>query len=122
MAIIHRLLFTWAKEDPLQKIIEYVEKLEVAGFSCSREFVRQVFVSWRWSWKRPSYKQIEKYTSRNIIYYIQFLSWINQQDPIKLKYMDEVHFVSKGKNIHLSTDFLKMLIEEEDLVQLESQY
>jgi len=72
-----------------------VKALHKGGFDCHREFVRQIFKSWKWSWKKPSYKQLQKYTPENIRRYYAYADWIVEQDLSKLKFMDEVHFVTK---------------------------
>jgi hypothetical protein len=87
------------KDKPTQHIGDYVQELQQNGYDCHREFVRMIFKSWRWSWKRPSYKQLQKYTTRNLQLYDAYEAWIKQQDLSKIKFVDEVHFVSKGKEV-----------------------
>lgn len=48
------------------------------------------------SWKKPDFKQLQKYTQDNLEKYDAYVKWIAQQDLSKLKFMDEVHFVSKS--------------------------
>ena len=67
------------------------------GYFCSKEYIRKIFHSWRWSWKKPSYEQLDKYTPENIQYYFGFLEWVSQQEPGRLKFLDEVHFKNKGE-------------------------
>jgi hypothetical protein len=95
------LLWISVKQNPTQKLADYVKELSKQGFNVSREFVRRIFVSWRWSWKKPSFKQLAKYSRKNVEYYHSFLSWIVLQDLHKIKFMDEVHFVAKGTSITL---------------------
>ena len=85
-----------AKEDPTQKISDYVSELQLHGFYVKREFVRSIFKSWKWSWKKPSSKQLLKYTSINMEKYQNYVNWIAEQDLSKIKFMDEVHYVCKG--------------------------
>jgi len=47
-------------------------------------------------WKKPSFKQLQKYTVDNLERYTAFTNWIATQDLTKLKFMDEVHFIAKG--------------------------
>lgn len=47
-------------------------------------------------WKVPESKQINKYKLENMQYYAHFLSWIQEQDPTRLKFLDESHFQAKG--------------------------
>ena len=53
-----------------------------------------MFKSWGWSWKKPCYRQLLKYTSANIDYYSDFLLWLWSVDPRRCKFADESHFVS----------------------------
>ena len=71
------------------------------GFYCSKQYISKVFKQWRWSWKKPVMKQIQKYTMKNIEYYYGYMYWLQSQDWTKLKFMDEVHFVAKGTFINL---------------------
>ena len=80
--------------DPTQHISDYLIILKNQGIECSSWVVRKVFQEWRWSWKKPCYKQLNKFTSSNIEYYRTFQLWISFQDKRKLKFMDEVHFMS----------------------------
>jgi len=72
-----------------------VRHVQELGYDCEREFIRRIFKAWRWSWKKPAYKQIQKYTPENIERYNAYGAWILEQDLKKIKFMDEVHFVSK---------------------------
>jgi hypothetical protein len=47
-------------------------------------------------WKVPESKQRNKYTMKNMQYYLSFLLWIRQQDPARIKFLDECHFQAKG--------------------------
>ena len=38
-----------------------------------------------------------KYTEDNILYYNEFLEWFVRTDPIRIKFVDEVHFDKRGK-------------------------
>ncbi|MHB1873221.1 MAG: hypothetical protein ACYCT1_20605 [Steroidobacteraceae bacterium] len=94
--VISFLLWLKIQEDPTQHISDYVSFLEEHEFFCSREYVRQIFKCWRWSFKRPTTKQIQKYSQKNVEYYYGYVSWLQNQNWIHLKFMDEVHFVSRG--------------------------
>ena len=95
--VIRLLLWFFVEEDPTFTLQEYTEHLSILGFNVSRNYVRRIFKSWRWSWKVPQYKQIAKYTNSNIDYYGNYLSWIHLQPTwLNVKFLDEVHFVHKG--------------------------
>ena len=65
---LRALLWILAKEDPTRKILDYVNELQMYGFNVKREFVRLIFNTWKWSWKRPSFKQLQKYTQIILVY------------------------------------------------------
>jgi hypothetical protein len=92
---IRAYLWVLCKEDPTRHLNDYVHELAEIGFSVSTEFVRQIFIGWKWSFKKPSYKQMLKYTKDNMKRYKDYIEWIALQDLKKLKFLDEVHFVSK---------------------------
>lgn len=48
------------------------------------------------SCKVPETKQINKYSESNMLYYVGYLRWLHQQDPHRLKFLDESHFQAKG--------------------------
>jgi hypothetical protein len=54
-----------------------------------------MFKHWRWSWKIPVYKQIQKYTEENIEYYQEYLLNVFSIPMSRLKFMDEVSFSKK---------------------------
>ena len=92
------ILWAVAKKDPTRALWDYLEILESQQFQLSKEFVQQIFHSWRWSFKIPSFKQLHKYSLLNREYYYGFCLLLTQQTNwIRLKFMDEVHFVNKGK-------------------------
>ncbi len=96
-------LYLWilVEEDPSLTLQEYASQISAVGFSVSRNYIRRIFRSWKWSWKVPIYKQIAKYTIENISYYGNYLSWIlNLPSWLNIKYLDEVHFKNKGKYIY----------------------
>ncbi len=66
-----------------------------------------IVVEWKWSWKKPAYKQLLKYTPENLRRYQDYVNWIAEQDLTKLKFMDEVHFVAEGMLLCLNVDIFK---------------
>jgi len=92
---LRTLLWILVQEDPTRKLSQFVEELNNSGYQCSKEFVRKIFVSWRWSWKIPSYQQLLKYTPRNVERYGDWVEFIVTADLSRVKFCDEAHFVSK---------------------------
>src|SRR5437763_1323366 len=88
IAVLQMKTIIWlmVHADPTQKIESYLQTLNESEFSCSREFVRRIFAGWRLSWKKPSYRQLQKYTPHNINYYWNFLFWISTIPWQKLKF------------------------------------
>jgi len=58
--------------------------------------VKRLLKFWNWSWKVPSFVQINKYTVENMNYYGYFLLFLKGVAPQRLKFIDESHFVSKN--------------------------
>ena len=53
-------------EDPTTKLAGYVNKVQEKGYPVSITFIHWIFKEWRWSWKRPSFKQLQKYTPAHL--------------------------------------------------------
>ena len=52
--------------------------------------------------KKGSVTNPDKYTVHNLLYAMDFVSWVRQQDPSRLKYLDESHFENWGNlYVHL---------------------
>lgn len=110
--LIQLILWTYAQEDPTRNLNEFVEILCQHNFHCSKYIVRMIFKQWWWSWRKPSFKQTNKYTAENIQYYGDYMDWARRQDRRRLKFMDEVHFVTNGKlslvwSLIIFVDFLR---------------
>lgn len=87
------------KQCPTTTVFEY--KLFVAekiGILISESSIRRIFKAWGWSWKKPSYVQLAKFSVENISYYVDFVVWLVRQNPLRCKFLDEAHFSSR----HLS--------------------
>ena len=71
--------------------------MEVVGFSCSKEFVRKIFVFWRWNWKRSLTNKLKNILQTVLLIILNTYHGLINKKPRRLKYMNKVHFVSKGK-------------------------
>jgi len=49
----------------------------------------------RWSWKVPTKFQIHKYSTANLLLYLNYLQFIQQVPSTKLKFANESHIISK---------------------------
>lgn len=68
--------FLWwqCQRKPTTKLKEYCRKVQqFLNLKVSVTTIRRIFRSWRWTFKKPDYKQIQKYSNENISYY--FRSW-----------------------------------------------
>jgi transposase len=83
------------KRNPLQTIEQHRRFLARIGFTVGREFIRRTFLRWKWSWKKPQKKQVQKYTPVNIEKYTRFVVGIRDLPLEKIKYLDESHFVAR---------------------------
>jgi len=66
------------------------------GLDVPLDWIWRCFKRWGWSFKKPFYKQINKFTAANCMYTGHYLLTIAAINPIHLKYLDESHFDSKG--------------------------
>jgi len=92
---IHAHMWLLCKCRPFLRLAEYVEEFRRLGISVTKKYISRIFKSWRWSMKTASYKQINKYTWKNICLYGCFLYWVQSADLTRLKFLDEGHFVSR---------------------------
>ena len=97
------------KWNPTQHIQEMVSDLGKLGYKVSASYVARIFQKWRWSWKKPEYKQLNKCTHKNIQYYISYLRWLHSKSTWdNIKFLDEVHFVPKGNSLLLNSNQLDL--------------
>lgn len=86
----------YAQKKPTTTINEYISKIkEKHKLKVSHSTLSKLFRSWRWSWKKPEFKQLHKYTPKNIEYYATYLTSIREIPLHKLKFADECHLVSR---------------------------
>lgn len=62
----------------------------------SQKWVRRLFDDWRWSWKVPTVVQLHKFSDENIERYINYVVFVAGIAIHRLKFVDEVHFISRG--------------------------
>jgi hypothetical protein len=78
-----------------------MKQLKLLGFNISEDDVRTIFKYWNWSWKIPGVQQLKKYTPSNLEYYFTFAVSIRYIPFLKMKWLDEAHFMPthllKGK-------------------------
>ena len=67
-----------------------------SGYDVSQSFSKNIFHSWRWSFKRPSHKQINKYKPENIAYYFTHLEEVEKIAYEKLYFLDESSLESRS--------------------------
>jgi len=89
------LLWTYCQQKPTARIPRYVRIASEAGYEVNEMYISRTFKEWRWSFKKASHEQLQKYTQSNISYYLQFVSSIQSIPWCKLKFLDESHFKSK---------------------------
>ena len=94
---LESILWRIAKEHPCWRLAEFKQQVAESGFDCNDEFIRCIFKTWRWSWKKPDPKQPQKYTLDNLNYTIEYALWVRSIPFDRLKFLDESHFNSKGK-------------------------
>jgi transposase len=71
-------------------------KLKENGINVNRMYISRILRSWRWSWKIPVRFHLYKYTKDNIDRYMHWVHWIQDIPWIKLKFLDEAHFIGRS--------------------------
>lgn len=67
--VIRFLLWQEVKADPLRTIKQFTQTLNRAGWTVTHDWVNRTFKRWGISRQRPNYKNLNKFTSSNILYY-----------------------------------------------------
>jgi len=95
-SMMEPILWKTVTDDPdgftLRRLVIYLNQL---GFKVSKSTLSRTFRRWRWSWKVPTRFNINKYSPDNIERYINYILWIQNKPWLKIKYLDECHFVSR---------------------------
>jgi transposase len=69
--------------------------LRDTNLQANARWIDRCLLRWGFSRKIALYKQVLKYTLRNIRYYASFVATIPGIDPLRLKFGDESHFASR---------------------------
>ncbi|KAM9980148.1 hypothetical protein ACTFIZ_006396 [Dictyostelium cf. discoideum] len=93
---IEDLLFEIIIDDPILRVGEIKQKLKNHNVHLSNTSIKRIFKKWKWSFKKPDMKQINKYTQANIDYYKFFLEFINRVDWKDVIFCDEVSYQSRS--------------------------
>ena len=72
------------------------------GYNVNLMFISRAFKKWRWSFKRPSFEQLHKYTRDNVLYYAVYQQQVKAIPWRHLKFADESHFSSRGSLLESS--------------------
>jgi len=93
--LVQHILWVQVQQHPSWNIPHHVGALTAAGVDVNCGFVARIFQSWGWSWHKPTHTQIRKYTPANVEYYSVWIVLILSIPWIRLKFLDEAHFVSR---------------------------
>ena len=93
--IVHSLVWACLKRDPTTHPVRVCAFLAEHNVQINMRYVQRLFVSWHWNRKKPVRHQVNKYKIKNILYYYDFLWGVKNIPWLKLKFLDECHFVSK---------------------------
>jgi hypothetical protein len=67
--VLRFLLWQEVKADPLRTLRQFALVLQCNGWNVNVDWVKRTFASWGVSRQRPNYRNLNKYTTSNIIYY-----------------------------------------------------
>lgn len=93
---LQRITWIYCKRNPHATLRACVRNAERHGFTTSKMFFSRLFRRWGWSFKQPETKHIAKYSTGNIMNYIQFLLFVRRVPLQRLKFLDESHLVPRG--------------------------
>jgi len=89
-----------------RNITQFSLALKNLGWSlCSRKWVADVLKRWRFSLHNIKWRSPLKYTPNNIRLYVGFLESIRQYAADRVKFLDEIHAVSRGVLLLACFDF-----------------
>ena len=88
-------LVFWCRQNSILHNWQYISQLIYYDFYVKDSFIALVFQQWHWTWKKPTRKQLQKYSITNIKLYQKHVTGVLQVQYEKFKYLCEAHFVSK---------------------------
>jgi transposase len=94
---LEAIVWTLISENPFLGLKDLQKKIfTLRGQRVSKAWLSKLFKRWKWSLKKPDWKQIQKYTPENIDYYLNFVLWIQTLPSwTNIKTFDEAHFRSR---------------------------
>ena len=121
LELVELILWTLIQINSLLTLKKILKTLKLGGISTNKTWLIRKFSSW-WSFKKPNYKQINKYTSTNIEYYGRFIVWISDIPWIHLKFLDESSFASCDNTMKISFNIIFQIFKEQKFLdQLENK-
>jgi transposase len=94
-ALIQAALYQRVQQQPRSTVAGYVADFHAFGVPLRPNFIKRIFSSWGWTWKKPAIQQLLKYTPHNIRYYAEWVTLIAHIPFSRLKFCDEAHFVPR---------------------------
>jgi hypothetical protein len=95
--LLHDILWKKLQEAPLSPVEYFHQSLKEEGHLVDISFVAKTFKKWKWSFKKASVKQLQKYKKKNIDYYGTYILVINSSPWLNLKFLGETQLKFKGK-------------------------
>jgi len=91
---IEHCLWILYQTNPSRPWSHYVRVLKfyLPQINVPYHWIRRIFKSWNFSWKKPERRQIEMFTAENIAYYSIFCIQIANIPTRRIHYFDESHF------------------------------
>jgi len=99
-ALLEACLWMSVRENPCKTMKSHQKFLADQNYNVQPQFIDRIFKRWKWTWKRPIRRQIEKYSISNIRRYFEYLYGVHNIPLERLKFLDEAHFVSKTLHRH----------------------
>jgi transposase len=84
---------------PKFTLAEFEEVMNKLNISIAKDTIRRKIKKWKISYKKAEYKQTAKFTHTNMQRYFDYIIYlpklVEAKDLSRIKFLDEVHFVSK---------------------------
>jgi len=102
---LHLLIRKKLLEQPHTSFCSIISYVKQFNYIITKDYISKLLKKWRWSPKISSEEQIQKYSIKNVEYYVDYLLEIQTIPWHHIKFLDESHFRASGA-------FLKIILNQ----------
>lgn len=104
-AILETIVYLHIQRHPTTTLEKIRTELSQFRFEVSRSYLSNLLNHhWGFSWKKPIFQQLQKFSQENIMHYVAFLVFFLTTPWERIKFMDESSFKDNGKYRDSSND------------------